>query len=356
MKKTQRFKIFGIFSTIATLAVIFACTSNSGAKEKPKYTFKEGKGPAGAMISIDGQAYNEDELIGEDKMDFAEIYRKLYDLRMDRISGLLLKKAYGEKAKKENKSVEEYVETKVLKADPKISNGEYEAFVKEKKIPKEQINAQLKDRIMAYMKAQKKMEEKQKLIVKLSKEHKVEVYFGKPNLKVEVQLGNSPVFGAKDAKVEIVEFSDFQCPFCSQAAKTVTEIKKMYGKKVKFAFKHFPLPMHPQARPASEASMCVNEQNTEKFWKYHDLLFQNQQALEADSLKKYAKEVGVNTDQFNKCFDAKKYANAIQEDLDYGSRIGVRSTPTFFINGRLVSGALPIESFKEIIDEEMAGG
>ncbi|MEW6055263.1 MAG: DsbA family protein [Bdellovibrionota bacterium] len=338
------------------MVIAFACTGNGNAKEKPKYTFKEGQGPAGAVASIDGKPVSEDELMGEEKLEFVEALRKIYDLRMSRIGRLLLERSYSEEAKKANLGLDEYVETKVLKGDAKISDSEYNKFVQEKKIPKEQLNPQLKERILTYMKAQKKQEELEKLIVSLSKKHKVEIYFAKPNVKVNIDIGQAPTFGGKDAKVKIVEFSDFQCPFCSRGANTVNELKKIYGNKIQVAFKHFPLPMHPQAKPASEASMCVNEQNTDKYWKYHDKLFANQDKLDNENLKKYAKEVGADMEKFNKCFEEKKYAKLVQDDLEYGSKLGVRSTPTFFINGRPVAGALPVENFREAIDEELAGG
>ncbi len=171
---------------------------------------------------------------------------------------------------------------------------------------------------------------------------------------MEVELGSGAVFGDKQAKVKIVEFSDFQCPFCSRGANVLTEIKKKYGKKVAVAFRHYPLPMHPQAKPASEASMCINEQSPDKFWTYHDKLFAAQDKLDNDSLKRVAKEVGANMDAFNKCFDSHKYADLVQADMDYGTKIGVRSTPTFFVNGRLVQGAQPFDVFKDMIDEELA--
>jgi protein-disulfide isomerase len=109
--------------------------------------------------------------------------------------------------------------------------------------------------------------------------------------------------------------------------------------------------MHKDARPASEASLCVNEQNTDKFFKYHDILFKNQDKLDAANLEKYAKEVGADMDKFKECFSSKKFAKAVQDDLDYGEKIGVKSTPTFFVNGQLVSGAVPIEQFAEIIED-----
>lgn len=352
---TKFSKQLTIVLSLSILAIVFACTAETRAKEKPRYINKEGQGPAGAMVSIDGKAVNEEELMGDEKLEFAELQKKIYDLRLERVNQLLLEKVYGGDAKKAGLSLDDYIESKVIKSDPKISDKEYDKFVKEKHIPKEQL-AQLKDRIMMYLKVQKRQEERQRLIVKVAKEHKVELFFQKPNIKVNVEIGNAPVFGSKEARVKIVEFSDFQCPFCSQAANTVMELKKIYGKKIFFAYKNFPLPMHPQAMPAAEAAMCINEQNTEKYWKYHDKLFANQSKLDSDSLKKFAKEVGGKVDQFSQCIDSHKYAQVVRDDMEYGSKLGVKSTPTFFINGRLVSGALPVESFKELIEEELSSG
>lgn len=347
---------FFLGTAALSLVVLFACSGEGKAKEKPSYVSKEGQGPAGAMLSIDGKNVSEEELMGDEKLEFIDALRKIYELRVERVGRLLLEREYGAKAKEAGQSLDEYVETKVLKGEANISDKDYNKFVQEKKIPKEQLNPQLKERILAYMKAQKRQEQMQAQVVKLSKSHKVELYFGKPNVKMNVEIGSSPAFGDPAAKVKIVEFSDFQCPFCSRAANTVNEIKKMYGKKVQLAFKQYPLPMHQQAKPASEASLCINEQGNDKFWKYHDKLFANADKLDNESLKKFAKEIGANVDEFSKCFDAKKYAKQVQDEIDYGNRLGVRSTPTFFINGRLVSGAQPIESFKEIIEEELSGG
>lgn len=180
------------------------------------------------------------------------------------------------------------------------------------------------------------------------------IYFSKPKMSVVVEVGSSPAHGPKDAKVTVVEFSDFQCPFCSRAADVVTEIKKKYGNRVRVAFKHFPLPMHKDAKPASEASMCVNEQSADKFWKFHDKAFKAQDKLDAASLEAYAKDSGADMAKFKECMNSKKYSDFVQKDMEYGERIGVRSTPTFFINGQLVSGAVPIETFSEIIDDELA--
>lgn len=354
LRKKVSPKLMLALGTTALVAVV-ACTGESKAKEKPHYTLKETQ--QGPLATIDGKPVSEEELMGEgeERMEYGEALKKVYDVRMARIGKVLLDRVYGEDAKKANMDIEQYVETKVLKGDDKISDKDFNSFVKEKGIPKEQI-AQLKDRIYAYMKMQKKQDQLQAQIVKLSKEHKVDLFFKKPDIKVNIEIGSSPSFGKKDSKIKIVEFSDFQCPFCSRAAKTVTDLKKMYGNKIEFAFKQYPLPMHPNARPASEASLCVNAQSTDKFWKYHDKLFANSDKLDGESLKKFAKEVGANEAEFQKCMDEKRFAKAVEEDMAYGNKIGVRSTPTFFVNGKAVQGAQPIEAFKEIIEEELSGG
>lgn len=339
-------------SSIVTLGVIAACTKEGRAKDKPTYVFKE-NGPAGALFSIEGKNYSLSDFSPEKKAQYMELAKQMYELQLSVVDDTALTVAYGDKAKAANMSVDEYVQTKVMK-EPKISDAEYKKFVEEKKIPKEQLE-QLKPRIMEYMKAQKMQAERQVLVAQVTKKNPPVLYFTKPNLRIDMEVGDSPAYGDANAKVTIVEFSDFQCPFCTRAAETVNQLKKQYKKnQVRIVFKHYPLPMHPRAKPASEASMCVHEQNADKFWTYHDILFKNASKLEDADLKKYAKDVGVDEKKFAECYDSKKYAQHVEKDMEYGNSKGVRSTPSFYINGIPLQGAQPIEKFKEIIDEELA--
>ena len=152
----------------------------------------------------------------------------------------------------------------------------------------------------------------------------------------------------------IVEYSDFQCPFCSKAAVTVGEIEKKYGSKVKVVFKNYPLPFHSQARIAAEAAQCANEQGVKFFWKMHDAMFADQTKLDQDNLIATAKKAGVKEADFKSCLAATKHKAVIDADMAEGQKLGIKSTPTFFINGKLVSGAQPAEVFSEVIDEELA--
>lgn len=345
----HRFNLCAVFAVVALLTQS-ACTDSSAG---PNFVFKDATKP-GIAAKVGDQEITEEELVGDEQLTYVDIKTKEYEFKMDRLNKVLVDKLIGAKAKKEGMSLDDYINKKITKGDIKISDGEYKKFVSEKKIPEAQITPQLKDRIMAYMKEQKKGQLIDKEVASLSKSQSIEVYFKKPKLNMKFDLAGAPVWGDDKAKVTVVEFSDFQCPYCSKGADVIAELKKKYGKgKVKIAFKHFPLPNHPEAKPASEASMCVNEQNPDKFWKFHDIVFKKQQNLTPADLETYAKEAGADVAQFKQCVESKKYASKIEEDLKYGERIGIRSTPTFFVNGQMIMGAQDVAKFAELIDAEL---
>lgn len=163
------------------------------------------------------------------------------------------------------------------------------------------------------------------------------------------------IAGKESAKVKIVEFSDFECPFCSRFySDTLGQIKKEYADngKIAFYYRHFPLySIHKDAENAALASECAREQG--KFVPMHDKIFENQQTITASDLKKYAQSLGLNTSKFNSCLDDKKYKNNVDRDVQLGSQLGVTGTPAFFVNGQRISGAVPFTSFKTVIDSEL---
>lgn len=159
------------------------------------------------------------------------------------------------------------------------------------------------------------------------------------------------VVGGKDAKVTLIVYTDFECPYCSRHFDTTEEIIKAYGDKIKFVVRHFPLSFHANAQKAAEASECASEQG--KFWEMHDAIFAANKAkdMSIDKWKAEAKNLGLNTTQFNSCLDSGKYANKVSQQASGGASAGVDGTPATFINGELVSGALPVDSFKAQIDK-----
>ncbi len=169
---------------------------------------------------------------------------------------------------------------------------------------------------------------------------------------VDVMVGAAPSKGPASAKVTIVTFSDFQCPFCSRVVPTFQKIEEEYKGKVRIAFKHLPLPFHDKAGIAAEASMAAHEQG--KFWQMHDKLFANQQALDRPSLEKYAQELGLDMKKFKAALDAGKYKKHVEEDAKYAANVGASGTPTSFVNGKAVVGAVPFDDFKREIDAALA--
>ncbi|MBI2034614.1 MAG: DsbA family protein [Candidatus Levybacteria bacterium] len=179
--------------------------------------------------------------------------------------------------------------------------------------------------------------------------------------KLDVGIGKLPLLGDANAKVTIVEFSDFQCPFCRKFYnEALQQIKKDYidTGKVKLAYRHFPLSFHPMSMPSALASECANEQG--RFWDYHDKMFEEQEKLgqgtvqyTSDDLKTWAQNIGLNTTQFNTCLDSEKYKDKVQKDISEATAAGVNSTPTFSINGEIVEGAQPFNAFKTAIDRAL---
>ena len=175
-----------------------------------------------------------------------------------------------------------------------------------------------------------------------------------PSKRYTVDTGSAPIRGSKDAAITIVAFSDFQCPFCARVNPTLAQINQAYPDKVKLAFKHLPLRIHPDSPAAHAAAESAHRQG--KFWEMYDKIFANQREIKPDKLREYAKELGLDLAKFDKDVVSPDVKKRIDADSQEADKLGVSGTPAFFINGRYLSGAQPFESFKKVIDEEIAKG
>jgi protein-disulfide isomerase len=181
---------------------------------------------------------------------------------------------------------------------------------------------------------------------------KIKVTVALEPVREKVADAGFPSQGPSNAPIVMIEFSDFQCPFCQRAEPTVEQVLKTYGNKIRFVYRHFPLPNHPNARPAAEAAACAEEQG--RFWQYHKELFGNSSKLSNDDLKSYAARAGLDQKRFADCFDGGKLKTRVDADIEEAEAAGVSGTPAFFINGRPLDGAQPFSAFKQIIDEELS--
>ncbi len=173
-----------------------------------------------------------------------------------------------------------------------------------------------------------------------------------PKANYAVPVDDRPAWGKADALVTIVEFSDFQCPFCNRVNPTMKQIKETYPDDVRIVFRQLPLPMHPQAKPAAQAALAAHRQG--KFWEMHDKLFANQKALNPQNYETWAGELGLDVAKFKKDYADPAIAKMVDEDMATSGKFGARGTPAFFVNGRFISGARPFESFDALIKEEKA--
>lgn len=188
-----------------------------------------------------------------------------------------------------------------------------------------------------------------------NQEQEPEQTISKEQLFAEI-MDDDPVKGDPNAPVVIVEFSDFECPFCVRYyQEAYRQIEEEYVKtgKVRYVFRDYPLGFHPYAQKAAEASQCADDQG--KFWEMHDKLFENQDKLDVSSLKQYAKDLELDSETFDQCLDSGKYEQEIVNDIRDAADYGIQGTPTFIINDKIVVGAQPFSEFKKIIDAELEG-
>jgi protein-disulfide isomerase len=172
-----------------------------------------------------------------------------------------------------------------------------------------------------------------------------------PEVRYAIPLGGAPRRGGKQARVTIVEWSDFQCPFCGKVNATLQQVEAAYGDRVALVFKHLPLPMHPGAPAAHAAAEAAHRQG--HFWAMHDKIFANPRDLDAATLARYAGEIGLDIDRFRRDSESEVVRERIRSDAQEAKELGVSGTPSFFVNGRFLSGAQPFVSFKRLIEQEL---
>jgi protein-disulfide isomerase len=329
---------------IGALALLgAACTSPATTQARPPAGQEDPKAP---VAKINGEAVTAPELDAFVKKD-----QRLYEMRKAGLDSLIAKRLVEAKAKAAGKTPEDLIKAEVMGKMPEPAEGELRALYERAKAGGQQLPPfdQVKPQIAQYVQQQKAQEALRAYYDKLRAEAKVELLLPAPRVEVAAE---GPSRGPEKAPITIVEFSDFQCPYCGRAESTVNQVLAAYGDKVRLVFRDFPLPNHPDAPKAAEAAHCAGDQG--KYWEMHGKLFANQQALEIKSLKGYAKEVGLDQGKFDKCLDAGEKAKLVESNRKAGEDAGVSGTPAFFVNGVMISGAQPLESFKAVIDGELA--
>ncbi len=305
-----------------------------------------------AVVAVlNGESITEKDLDSALDAEYRKKEHELYELKREKLDGMIIQKLVQAEAKKAGLSEQEYLKQNI---DSKIvapTEMEAKAFYEQNKDEIQQPFDAVKNQIVEVLKRQREQQVAVKLFQSLRDAAKVDVRLPEPEEpRVDVDAVG-PSKGPTTAPVTIVEFSDFQCPFCQRAANTVGKVLADYAGQVRLVYRQFPLEFHDKAFKAAEAGMCANEQG--KFWEMHDHLFGDQKHLDVPSLKEAARSIGLDGDKFDKCLDSGQFADAVRKDMTAGQKAGVSGTPAFFINGRMISGAQPYESFREVVDQEL---
>jgi len=344
---------------VACAASFVACRTGGG---------KSGSGGIAGMDSttkvaeVDGQPITYGDLQNDHevgpKVRQAEVkaLTDLYDQRRGLLDEMISRRLLEEEAKTKGKTVEQWYQTEYVTSVPEPSDAEAKAFYEEHKaqVPQGQTFEDLKDRIKQAVRQQKLREGMGKILDDLKSRHHVQVSLQAPDLpRIDVEA-KGPSRGPTNAPVTIVEFSDFQCPYCGREYPVIERLMKEYDGKLRLVFRHYPLDFHPFAQKAAEAGACAQDQG--KFWELHDKMFTNQGKLAVADLKGYAKLLGMDAPKFDKCLDSGEKKALVDDDLKAGSAAGVNGTPAFFINGIFVNGAQPYEHMKQAVDRELRKG
>lgn len=285
------------------------------------------------------------------KPKLVEVENQRYEVLSEGLDELVSEQLLEKEAKAKSVTVQQLVATEVIAKVTEPTDAEVQKVFDDNKAQLQgQTLEQVKPRIVEFLKQQKGAERQQAYITELKGKYKTTVALKPP--KVEVATAGRPARGGgESAPVTIIEFSDYECPYCKRAEEVVQQVHKTYGDKVRIVYRHYPLEFHANARPAAEAAACANAQG--KFWEFHDKIWTLSE-LSEPKLKGIAGELGLDQTKFDECLAKKQFKADIDKDMADASAVGVTGTPAFFINGRMLSGAQPFEKFKEIIDEELA--
>ncbi len=313
----------------------------------------ESGGPASSATAaiIDGRAVTVGELddfVKEGLFSDATSERSpaaLYEVRFRNLKGMIDELVVEKAAAAANLSSEDYLKQQV-EAKGEVPEEEITAFYDERIDQMGGLSLdEMRDRISAYIKEQRVVT----IVADLRDQAATEILLEPARLEVEA-IGHSK--GPDDAVVTIIEFSDFQCPYCQRVVPTIDQILTKYPTQVRFVFRNLPLSMHPRAQAAAEAAACAGNQGS--FWDYHDVIFTTPRALSDEDLERYASEIGLEMAAFRQCVQDRETQQIVDADLATAENLRISSTPSFLINGIPLSGARSLEAFSEVIDAEIA--
>lgn len=331
--------------------LVFPACSRPGAPAAPLPAASATVSGVGVVAEVDGAAILASELDRQAAGRLARVRQEEYDIRRQALDELIAKRLVAAEAARRKVAPEELLRQEVDAKAGAMPDAQVELLYERNKdrfagTPRADAIARIREIVGERAKAERRAAYE----AELRRAARVAVRLEAPRVSVEVPAG-APATGPENAPVTIVEFTDYQCPYCHRAQGTIDEVMRRYAGKVRLVHMEFPLDGHPGAVPAARAARCAGEQG--KFWEFHRSLMTAPGALDESDLKGRAASLGLGAGPFASCLSSDRHDAAIQASAEQGASLGVTGTPAYFVNGRLISGARPFESFADIIDQEL---
>jgi protein-disulfide isomerase len=299
------------------------------------------------VADVGGVKITEADLEQEESSKLLQARYQYYVAQSKALDDLIDKKLLEQKAKSENLTVQQLLDREITSKIQAPTEDQVKVYYEG--LETDQPYEAVRDKILDKIRQVRTQKARTAYIQALRVQTNVMVSLAPPS--ANVNLANANTLGNQNAAVRLVEFADYECPYCQKVAPDVSKLTAEFGDKLAVTFKDFPLPMHAHAEKAAEAANCAAEQG--KFWEYHDTLFRTKQ-LDVDQLKQHAENLHLDLQQFNKCLDSGAEAAVVQKQREEGVTLGLSGTPSFFINGHFFSGALDYAALHEIITRQLS--
>ena len=313
----------------------------------------EGVDEAGTVGRVGTHSFTLKQVDARAQRDELKTYQALFEARQRALNALIDEQLLADQARGEAIAPDSLMAREVSARAEAVNDSSVQAFYEQNQARMGgQALEEMRERILDYLVTQSRRRVRDSYFARLRQEAGVEMSLEPPRAVIEVSA-EEPTRGPADAPIQLVEYSDFQCPYCVRSQVVVERVMATYGDRVRHIFRDYPLPGHEHARIAARAGQCAHDQG--RFWQYRALLFANIKALSADDLKRHAATAGLDLPRFESCLDSGRFGDWIDEDVRSGQALGVTGTPAFFVNGRLLSGARPFQDFQQLIEEELRG-
>ena len=300
---------------------------------------------------VDGRTVSQSEVDKTIAAQLMPLQQQIYALRRTALENLIHRRLLEDEARKKGVSLEA-LKSELTAGKVEVAESDIEQEYAENRSAFGAMSEdEARERLRLGLEAEARMRKYRDALTRLKQKARIELSLAEPRLPPgQVTPENAPALGGKEAAVVIVEFSDFQCPFCKQSQGALRKVLQTYGDQVRLVFKHLPLGIHSESLAAARAAFCAGEQNS--FWQYHDALFAAD-ALSPEKLKLMAADLGLDLPRFTACSESERSREAVLRDVREAGRLGVDATPTFIVNGTLKEGALGFDDFSAVIAQEL---